>query len=327
MSVQNVYRNYNNGAYELKKVIKTDDEGHREIEVVNRSIFGPIPRQELLSIIRSNMHPENADWHQEISNILQQKHFYTRTIITSSGREVGMRVSSYIKSGKFAWNAFKTTCYLGVGAAIFFTPSIISSRLFKGSKSISHDENDKKITFSEFIKNHTSYSSQAWWNIMNSDISGNAIVDGLIGVGVGISIVWAGYKLYSQLMKTIGPLGFEEWKKSKKIIFDNEKTVPEQFENDRFWHDGDGERSYICPITQQPIRVPCRTPDGRLFEESAIVSWLMTQLNQGRPTTHPLTRAHLNFAQLRFEQDLSDLIELRILFLEAFPESIQNVPQ
>lgn len=84
-------------------------------------------------------------------------------------------------------------------------------------------------------------------------------------------------------------------------------------------------RSYICPITLEPIRYPVEDPTTRrhqkgnecprLYERSAIINSLAF-----RPIS-PITREPLTADQLIPRQDIQDVIEMR---LEHYSSNIWN---
>lgn len=316
MSVSTCW-NYANGASESRILIQEKcDVKDSKAEVIfkQRSIYGPIPHTDLIHIIRNynhknlkTMHSQSLDWESYMIDVLRDYHFYVQKIVTSKSHEI--RLVSYITPIKIAFDVFKNAFSLMMTQAISLTSRKILSPLGLSSKETA----SPVPSFSKFIQDRLSYSCQIWWKILHEKPL-NALLEGLLGIET-YSPAWKSFQLYSQLMRTPGPLEFKAWQESKKAIFENQKMIPESFLEDPFLN----RKESICPITQLPIRIPYQTPKGEVFEEAAIKSWIASQIVAGKPSLHPFQpEKRLSLDDLALYHSLSDQIELRLLFLEAF---------
>lgn len=322
MSVS-TYWNYTNGASESRILIQEKcDAKDSKAEVIfkQRSIYGPIPHTDLIHIIRNYNHKnlktvnsQSLNWESYMIDVLRDYHFYVQKIVTSKSHEI--RPISYITPIKIAFDLFKNTFTLAITHAVSLTRRKIFFPLGLSSK----DTACPNPSFSKFIQDRLSYSSQVLWKILHEKPL-NALLEGLLGIET-YSPAWKSFQLYSQLVRTAGPLEFKAWHESKKAIFENQKMIPECFLEDPFLN----RKESICPITQLPIRIPYQTPKGEVFEEAAIKSWIASQIAAGKKPMHPFEpEERLSLDDLALNHSLSDQIELRLLFLEAFKPVIAS---
>ncbi|VHO04239.1 U-box domain-containing protein [Candidatus Rhabdochlamydia sp. T3358] len=104
-----------------------------------------------------------------------------------------------------------------------------------------------------------------------------------------------------------------------------EKAIMNAFPIPAAFHEDLTLRSYICPITLEPIRYPVEEPTTRdhqqdqdnpvLYERSAIMNIL-----ESNPIS-PITQKPLTVDQLIPRQDIQDMIEMR---LEHYSSNIWN---
>lgn len=177
------------------------------------------------------------------------------------------------------------------------------------------------------------------WKIMTKDalkigvvaVTALVPVATLVGsVVMGIAGAGAGASLYDSFFKNIVYMEhFKEWSRRQVMILTTRNASP--FADLMATHPGLykmieedpilGAEGNICSITQEPIRYPVRTPAGHLFEERAIRAWLEHLRIHELPLTDPVDDTPLHLADLTFDVELSDRIELRLLTLEAFYEA------
>lgn len=245
--------------------------------------------------------PGAINWQNQISQKLIRERYNVINIIDGIPQECGLTKTAYLKS----FVCWKTAKVVGGLALTFLTPSLLGKFAPKFINTLG---------WTPYNGNFVTYSIDKWgtllYNAPSTAITGVEVIDGIV---VTIVVAYASKKLFEKLNETTGPKGFRAWKIAKLDIFiqNKEETIPEVYENDAILHQN------ICPISMNPIRVPCRSIYNHIFEEAAIKAWLATQIANNQPTTCPLTRQPLNFQNLQIDGPLSDTIELRLLLLKC----------
>lgn len=291
------YWYYTNGAYELKST--TDS--NRCTTQMKRNISGPIPPNELYPLVRW-IDPDSATWQDAMMASLARHHFNTQNILANygTGKEVG-----FILKSKAYW----VSVLKKAGIAVVIIAKVCAAValvvitcyfLFK--------------TWVALGKFPVSERSDIWTLVM---IPYYVLVSvALVAISVAISCDWL-FEIWVALREFAISESYDRvWIEilgigSKSDKCGQDELIPEKYENDPVL------RENTCPITQSPIRVPCRTPEGQLFEEAELWTWFKTRLDQQIRPICPLTRVPINLNEVHRDIDLSDKIELRLLLLKS----------
>lgn len=306
------YWYYNNDMYEAKSTINPQG----VVTDLVRHITGPMDRDELVSLMKSpNIIPANQQiqangvntlvpalgWQNAIVARLQVERFNTVNILDGVPRGVGITTKGYLKSF-FTWKtAGKTALTAGGIAFICFSPVLLAKLApeFATQLGLGTIEKEGVVTFLK----------ASWYKILVPTSANIALsaVHGLVVTAVA-------FKILSKLNAEIGPKQFKAWQASKMDIFIHNKQdlVPQDLEQDSIFQQN------ICPITTLPIRSPVKIAanGAHIFEEGALLSWIMQQMANNLQPTCPLTRVPIVLPFHR-ETALSDMIELRILLLQS----------
>lgn len=109
----------------------------------------------------------------------------------------------------------------------------------------------------------------------------------------------------------------KNWKKHHEEILRKFSAIPEEYVKDPLLS------RHICPLTTAPVRFPCRTPFGDVYECEAILSWL-----ENGNKTDPKTQKTLKIDDLYFDGDLYVEIKNRMLILQksAIDHLLYSIP-
>lgn len=262
-----------------------------------------MPKEEILSMVR-NINPNEINWLNNSIERLSNHRFNTKRIIEGVPEECGVTTAAYLKSF-LNWKTVSKCVSIGGPTIITaLSPGLLAKYMPKVAQILNWPAIEQSTSVIRYSYNR--------WNSLLSPTTSSITTRPLLSIGQTLVIAKISQCVFEKLNECCGPKNFRAWKAEKMNIFiqSKEDLIPERHEDDRVLS------ANICPITNLPIRIPCRTKHS-LFEESAIKSWLIQQGANNLQPNCPLTREPLTFQDLNIDYNLSDQIEIRLLLLNS----------
>ncbi len=314
------YHYYTNGFYELESVDPGDG---TEVVRYQRNFLAPIPPEDLIPLVQEgHIDPADHHWREGLIALLNNHHFFTVNISAGEGTDVGKIKSEYIKEF-FTLKTVRTVAAATIfTAASFYTPYGIARFL---PTSWVAKIGLPAIGTSSAMR----YSLSIWKKIFPSKLV-EATIGMFSAAAIPLSIGFLSKRwqegspmdnlkkqITSLSRRVVGTLDYKTWcSQVARTAFSHihDRPIPHQFENDPVLSQNQ------CPITQTPIRHPCRLPchETHLFELISLDAWFQYCVDNRVDPTCPQCRAPFTRENLVIsDQALSDMIELRILLLSS----------
>lgn len=312
-SPQFTYWQYTNNMYELKETFYKDG---RKVQA-QRNIFGPITQREMLPLIRGTepIAKEDPEWQAKMVARLAREHFNTHEILKGVDNPHWPNALSWRWVQGF-WQENKLFCcavsgvLVGGVALVFLGPKIYE----KFGPQVAEQLEEKSET-KEKEETETKTVNTEKWAELRKKLTPE-LVSGLLGT---CGILVASLALFNRIQKEIKEPTFSRWQERliQQVIKhpkngEEYARIPEALKDDPILSQNK------CPLTQEAIRVPCRSTNGRcshLFEEAVVKAYFQNQVANGAFPTCPQCRRDLAWEHLTVDYRLSDTIELRVLHL------------
>ncbi|MCB1118847.1 MAG: hypothetical protein KDK65_02685 [Chlamydiia bacterium] len=314
-----VYWNpYSNGAEEVKQM-------PGETSVRKRNIYGPIPRTDVIAIVKgsSPIDPNDSEdgWQAKVISRLAAEHFNTTNI--NEGVPFNTKAPGW---GQWLWSkatlqntlvaGAAATTVIGGAVVILYGPALLKK--FGSQTAENADFKIKETDAGPSIVGETvmSVSQEKWQDKAVKFTTDNAHY--ILGIGL---IAAGSFALYARASQEIEEESFSRWQErlinevvKKPKPGEESGRIPERFEDDPVLS------ANTCPITLAPIRHPYKSTEARcthIFEQFAIKDWCLKQIARAEDPSCPLCSRALDLTKMEIVKPLSDTIELRLLLLES----------